>query len=109
MKIMDDSKELYSTIRRENGLIEAVCKHGVGHPVYGSVDWMVKYNGHDADTLFTHGCDGCCADERWQIETLRDAVEKGNDLIIQHKEFIKSQNRRFVEMRDEIEELRADR
>ena len=89
MHIIDDSKELYYVVRRENGLIENVCTHGVGHPAYGSVDWMVKYEGYDADRLFTHGCDGCCADERWQIETLRDAVENANDLIIEHKDAIR--------------------
>lgn len=37
---------------REDGRIEWVCKHGVGHTVYA------PYN--LGDHGYTHGCDGCC-------------------------------------------------
>jgi hypothetical protein len=38
---------------RENGLIEAICPHGVGHPS-GENDLP------DDSALWVHGCDGCC-------------------------------------------------
>ena len=43
-------------VQRSSGLIEDVCKHGVGHP---NVDWL---NRHDrkAQRFGVHGCDGCC-------------------------------------------------
>ena len=47
----------HQILRRETGLIEFVCKHGVGHPAPSSVDFMnrVTNGGYG-----THGCDGCC-------------------------------------------------
>jgi len=75
------------TIRRETGLIEHICEHGVGHPAIGSVDWMNKQT--DQDGWGIHGCDGCCHDKDWQLASLRDSVVIANDLIIQHQEYIK--------------------
>jgi len=40
---------------RSSGLVEWICKHGVGHPDHGSAEKMGR--GRDI-----HGCDGCCAD-----------------------------------------------
>lgn len=40
-------------IIRETGLIEKVCKHGVGHPIGHLTKWDDKWMG-------VHGCDGCC-------------------------------------------------
>lgn len=50
-------------IIREDGRIERLCKHGVGHPIgvhYG--EWK--------QWMSIHGCDGCCKDyERlWEKE-----------------------------------------
>lgn len=53
------------TIRREMGLIEAVCEHRVGHPVYGSAHWLGLQR-HDTETWLVHGCDGCCLTEEWR-------------------------------------------
>ena len=52
------------TIRRETGLIEHVCEHGVGHPAIGSVIWM-ELNG--AQMMGVHGCDGCCGKDEWRM------------------------------------------
>ena len=41
-------------IRREHGVIEDLCQHGVGHP---NRDWLV---GRDP-VWREHGCDSCCA------------------------------------------------
>lgn len=57
------------TTRRESGLIEHVCKHGVGHPAIGSVQFM-EFQGKKGCGV--HGCDGCCQTEDW---CLTDAVE----------------------------------
>lgn len=47
-------------LRDDTGRIERVCPHGVGHPDPDDVAyWVTK--GQDARTLWTHGCDGCCA------------------------------------------------
>ncbi len=74
------------TIRRASGLVEAICKHGVGHPIYGSVDWMRKVT--DQDSWDIHGCDGCCGSDEWQISTLRTSVEIANQIILDHKQRI---------------------
>jgi hypothetical protein len=73
-----------TTNRRATGLIEAICEHGVGHPVYGSVDWLIKVSGDD--TFGIHACDGCCKDNEWQIDTLKASVRRANEIIYQQKE-----------------------
>lgn len=66
------------TIRRETGLIEHICEHGVGHPAHGSVHWM-KLNGSDG--FGSHGCDGCCHDAKWQLADAREGCEKANEMF----------------------------
>lgn len=67
-----------STIRRETGLVEHICKHGVGHPAYGSCHWL-KLNG--IKDMGVHGCDGCCSDANWIIADLKESVEIANSLL----------------------------
>lgn len=45
---------------RETGLIEAVCEHGVGHPLPASARAIEAELGHAPGTWGVHGCDGCC-------------------------------------------------
>jgi hypothetical protein len=74
------------TIRRETGLIEHICEHGVGHPVFGSADWqalMSKSDRHD-NAWMVHGCDGCCGDPEWKLESLKESVRRANDIIVGH-------------------------
>lgn len=40
-------------LQRSSGLIEDVCKHGIGHPNKQSVKEM-------GDAWALHGCDRCC-------------------------------------------------
>lgn len=44
-------------IIRETGLVEDVCKHGVGHP---NNDWLDEHDPEDKNGFSIHGCDGCC-------------------------------------------------
>lgn len=47
--------------RRDTRLIEAVCVHGVCHPIAESVAWMDLHGPAGAvGTWGVHGCDGCC-------------------------------------------------
>ncbi len=39
---------------REDGRIEQMCKHGVGHPIGHLNKWQDSWMG-------VHGCDGCCS------------------------------------------------
>ena len=48
------------TGRRETGLLEVFCAHGVGHPVPASAAEMDRRLGHAPGTWSMHGCDGCC-------------------------------------------------
>lgn len=43
---------------RETGLIERVCRHGVGHPDPDSAAWLARVTGQESWGV--HGCDGCC-------------------------------------------------
>jgi hypothetical protein len=45
---------------RETGLIERLCKHGVGHPDPDSAAYWDRVYGHESGTWMMHGCDGCC-------------------------------------------------
>lgn len=47
--------------RRETGLLEQFCEHGVGHPTRASAEVVAKRMKHDVGTWMSHGCDGCCA------------------------------------------------
>lgn len=49
----------WRTIRRETGLIEHKCEHGVGHPNPASVLRMKFATRQSSWDI--HGCDGCCA------------------------------------------------
>lgn len=75
------------TIRRETGLIEHICEHGVGHPAYGSADWLARTSGSQhlkasRDSWLVHGCDGCCRDHEWQRRSLEKSVEISNKIIV---------------------------
>ena len=74
------------TIRRETGLIEHVCKCGVGHPAKGSVLWM-KLNGIDG--MGVHGCDGCCSKPEWIIADLTEGIEVANELLFKAMQELK--------------------
>ena len=37
---------------REDGRVERVCEHGVGHPIGHVEEWK--------EWMGVHGCDGCC-------------------------------------------------
>lgn len=83
------SKPWVSIIRRESGLLEQMCVHGTGHPVYGSADWQaIQYNHSrdDSNVWLIHGCCGCCSDPEWQKESLKESVRWANDLIIKYKQ-----------------------
>jgi hypothetical protein len=45
-------------IRRESGLLERQCKHGIGHPDPDSL-WFMKNILH-IEGYGVHGCCGCC-------------------------------------------------
>lgn len=63
----------WTTYRRETGLIEHTCEHGVGHPNHGSALWLAEAEADLGETeeqisetahaWLTHGCDGCCGHE----------------------------------------------
>ena len=51
----------FPVLRRETYLIEAICFHGVGHPIPESVSHMDTCGPSGAvGTWNIHGCDGCC-------------------------------------------------
>jgi hypothetical protein len=46
---------------RSSGLLEWVCMHGVGHPVYSSTKYMDLLMGKGSKGSWgVHTCDGCC-------------------------------------------------
>lgn len=54
---MDD---LPTSFRSDNGMMERVCEHGIGHPDPDYVKYMARQGNNWAGT---HGCDGCCSQE----------------------------------------------
>ncbi len=49
-----------SQLYRETGLLEDICKHGIGHP---NEDWLKDNDLDHARCFGIHGCDGCCSGE----------------------------------------------
>ena len=45
---------------RESGLVEDICKHGVGH---GNVGWLELHDSDGKGESGIHGCCGCCGEE----------------------------------------------
>lgn len=64
----------WSMRRRETGLLEAFCSHGIGHPIPESVRHMdARGPLGSCGAWGVHGCDGCCSgDEHSRYETLRE-------------------------------------
>ena len=58
------SRQDYSihVVHRENGLIEIVCPHGIGHPSRKLTPPKFYYG--------VHGCDGCCSLAAWALAEL---------------------------------------
>lgn len=75
---MSKEKPWVETIRRETGLIENVCKCGVGHPAIGSVHWM-KLNGREK--MGIHGCCGCCHSVEWRLADAQEGLRIANELL----------------------------
>lgn len=71
-----------SIIRRESGLVELVCEHGVGHPAYGSVDYMGD------DSYGIHGCCGCCTSPEWKLADAQQGVKIANHIIKSYQKII---------------------
>ena len=51
-------------IIRESGLVEDICKHGVGHP---NIEWLKKQDAWGKFGFAVHGCDGCCNKEMKEL------------------------------------------
>lgn len=47
-------------VLRESGLVEDICKDGVGHPNAG---WLKKHDPIGKYSYGVHGCDGCCMED----------------------------------------------
>lgn len=45
---------------REDGRIERVCEHGIGHPIGNKKAWD-SWTG-------VHGCDGCCSKAKFWLD-----------------------------------------
>lgn len=89
------------TERRETGLIENVCEHGVGHPSYGSAHFQSLWRDEDIDPWLIHGCDGCCQTPEWKEYALRSSVDLANRMLL-------TQNRIIDALRAELEVMQAE-
>jgi len=56
-------------ILREDGRVEQACDHGIGHPIGHTKKW-------DASWMGIHGCDGCCYQAEFHLETLTGRTGK---------------------------------
>lgn len=50
----------WPTLFREEGLMERVCEHGVGHP---DPDSLAFFESQGIKNMGIHGCDGCCTSD----------------------------------------------
>jgi len=85
------------TQRRESGLIEHICSHGIGHPTPGSVLWQEEAEGIEGPSHWSvHGCDGCCADPTFPGYKA--------SLVIAHT-IIRKQNIQLKELSERVTEM----
>lgn len=84
------------TIRRETGLVEHLCKHGVGHPALGSVQWM-ELNGLKGYGV--HGCDGCCNTNKWKLADAQEGLRIANILLYDAYDYIKRERKKNEQRR----------
>lgn len=96
------------SIRRENGLIENVCEHGVGHPSYGSAHFQSLWRDQDVDPWLIHGCDGCCRTLEWKEYALRNSVEASNQIVLAQRRMIDALRAEMEVMRAEINDLKEE-
>jgi len=55
-------------IVRASGLVEDICKHGIGHP---NISWLKIHDPDGERGLGIHGCDGCCFDKETMMRIRR--------------------------------------
>ena len=53
--------------RFDIGVMERICKHGVGHPDPDGLAYMVEKMGKSAEAFGVHGCCGCCLDDEEKL------------------------------------------
>lgn len=99
---MNEEAPWENTLRRENGIVEHICKHGVGHPIYGSAHFMGLF--HDDPTMvhLVHGCDGCCQNEMWQRIEMKGSVEVSNYIIIALRREIETLQAENNDLKEEL-------
>jgi len=55
--------------RDDRGMMERICKHGIGHPDLDHINWISRNVGPRAASIESiHGCDGCCRKENNEEE-----------------------------------------
>lgn len=94
----------WQTSRRETGLVEHLCAHGVGHPNHGSLLWLAEQRAGTAftaddlscDVYLAHGCDGCCSREDFP-GTLELALRHAHGIIRERNEQIADLEERIAE------------
>lgn len=54
-------------INLENGLLERICEHGIGHP---DIDYLNarEESGEDITFMGVHSCDGCCEHPETEVD-----------------------------------------
>ena len=65
--------------REDRGILERICKHGVGHPDYDSAEYLDSVGQSHANI---HGCDGCCG-----ISYKKESAVEYLDGLANHFEF----------------------
>lgn len=52
-----DMRHFPQHFRADNGLMERICPHGIGHP---DPDALPFFEERGTKSMSVHGCDGCC-------------------------------------------------
>lgn len=91
--------------RRESGLVELVCKCGVGHPAPGSVHWMAL---HGKDAMDVHGCCGCCRTTEWRLAAATRGYEIANEALKKTMATLKAALATIDQKNEEIQELKYE-
>lgn len=91
------------TIRRSSGLIEHICKCGVGHPAIGSVQFLELQG---MEMMDVHGCCGCCHTPEWRLADAVEGLKIANELLFNLIKEKKKFKEEIKALKDEISVLR---
>jgi len=102
MKTEQEPGPWVSTIRRETGLVENVCKCGVGHPAHASIHWLELHGKAGHGTHGCCGCCGCCGTPEWKLADAQAGCRIANSILYDTLKNFRSAATLILDLREQL-------